>query len=84
MNDEIRLGLQRLARKPRHKKSHRLTPEERAAFAHEVVPLYTAGASIRDLSEATDRSYGFVHRLLSTTEGVVLRGRGGGVRRNRQ
>ncbi|MGY1434590.1 helix-turn-helix domain-containing protein [Streptomyces reniochalinae] len=83
-HDEVRLGLKRLAQEFRHKKHHRMSPKERAVLAGEVAPLYTAGATIRELSSATACSFGSIHRLLSTTEGVMMRGRGGTRRRDRR
>jgi len=77
VTDEVRLGLATLARKHRYTKGHPLTKQQQAALTRDVVPLYTAGASIRELADATGRSYGAIHRLLATTEGVVMRGRGG-------
>ena|SRR5215475_7562210 len=50
------------------------TPQDRLAL--ELKRKYEKGASIRALAEATGRSYGFVHRVLSES-GVTLRGRGG-------
>ena len=38
-----------------------------------------AGESIRELAASTERSYGFVHRIL-VEAGVTLRGRGGATR----
>jgi hypothetical protein len=62
---------------PAHK---RLAGRERTALAREVAKRYRKGASIRELSTATGRSFGFVHRLLGEA-GVTLRGRGGPVRK---
>ncbi|WP_435611064.1 helix-turn-helix domain-containing protein [Streptomyces sp. C10-9-1] len=42
----------------------------------ELLGLYEAGASIRELYRATGRSYGFVHQLLLES-GAVLRSRSG-------
>lgn len=57
-------------------KSKRITGSTRDKLAANMKNLYEKGASIRQLAEATGRSYGFMHRLLSDT-GVTLRGRGG-------
>ncbi|WP_433385096.1 helix-turn-helix domain-containing protein [Actinoplanes sp. CA-142083] len=55
---------------------------ERQALARDVVSRYTAGESIRALAEATGRSYGYIHRIL-TESGVQLRQRGGARRRKK-
>ncbi|MFS8104057.1 transcriptional regulator [Lentzea alba] len=60
-------------------KGTRITGEARVKMAADLRKKYEMGASIRALAEATDRSYGFVHRIL-TESGVVLRGRGGATR----
>ena len=57
----------------------RVTGEERAELSRSLEKQYRAGASIRELSASTRRSYGFVHRML-TDAGVPLRGRGGATR----
>jgi predicted transcriptional regulator len=57
----------------------RVTGQERADLARSLEAQYRAGASIRELSESTGRSYGFIHRML-TDAGVPLRGRGGATR----
>jgi hypothetical protein len=57
----------------------RVTGEERAELARFLETQYRAGASIRELSASTGRSYGFIHRML-TDAGVALRGRGGATR----
>jgi predicted transcriptional regulator len=57
----------------------RVTGQERADLARSLEAQYRAGASIRELSESTGRSYGFIHRML-TDSGVPLRGRGGATR----
>ncbi|MGI8307033.1 helix-turn-helix domain-containing protein [Saccharopolyspora hattusasensis] len=61
------------------KKNTRITGEERERVGAHLQRKYEKGASIRALAEATGRSYGFVHRLLSQ-RGVQLRGRGGSTR----
>lgn len=60
-------------------KGKRITGEARVKMAADLKKKYEKGTSIRALAEATDRSYGFVHRILSES-GVVLRGRGGATR----
>ncbi len=57
----------------------RVTGEARIALTNDLVERYRAGASIRELSAQTGRSYGFVHRIL-TDSGIALRGRGGATR----
>jgi hypothetical protein len=57
----------------------RVTGQERADLARSLERQYRAGASIRELSASTGRSYGFIHRML-TDAGVPLRGRGGATR----
>lgn len=57
-------------------KGQRVTGGEREALADKLRDQYLAGASIRELSAQTGRSYGFVHRLL-VDSGVKLRSRGG-------
>ncbi len=57
----------------------RVTGEQRAELARSLETKYRAGASIRELSAMTGRSYGFIHRML-TDSGVPLRGRGGATR----
>jgi transposase len=58
----------------------RVTGEARADLTKDVVARYQAGESIRELAASLDRSYGFVHRLL-TEAGIELRGRGGATRK---
>ncbi|ANZ36028.1 transcriptional regulator [Lentzea guizhouensis] len=60
-------------------KGKRITGEARVKMAADLKKKYEKGASIRALAEDTNRSYGFVHRVLSES-GVVLRGRGGATR----
>ena len=57
----------------------RVTGQEREQLARSLEGQYLAGASIRELSASTGRSYGFIHRMLSEA-GVPLRGRGGATR----
>jgi predicted transcriptional regulator len=54
----------------------RLTGPDRVTFARAAAARYRGGASIRQLAEESGRSYGAVHRLLSTS-GVKFRRRGG-------
>ncbi|WP_028649377.1 helix-turn-helix domain-containing protein [Nocardiopsis sp. CNT312] len=58
-------------------KRPRVSGEERTALGAELRRRYEAGESIRMLSAATGRSYGFVRTVLEEA-GVELRGRGGG------
>ncbi|KOV84664.1 helix-turn-helix domain-containing protein [Nocardia sp. NRRL S-836] len=58
------------------KKGARITGATRDKIAADLKKKYEKGASIRGLAESTDRSYGFVHRIL-TESGVRLRARGG-------
>ena len=60
-------------------KGKRITGTERESLAKDLKKRYSAGASIRELAAETNRSYGFIHRLLSDS-GVKLRGRGGATR----
>lgn len=64
---------------PTTAKGQRITGDARVKMAADLKKKYEKGASIRALAEVTDRSYGFVHRILSES-GVVLRGRGGATR----
>ena len=57
----------------------RVTGEARAELSRSLEMQYRAGASIRELAASTQRSYGFIHRMLSDS-GVPLRGRGGATR----
>ena len=58
------------------KKGTRVTGAEREKLASELKTRYESGDSIRALAAATERSYGFIHRILSES-GASLRGRGG-------
>jgi Helix-turn-helix domain len=58
------------------KKGTRVTGAEREKLASELKTRYESGDSIRALAASTERSYGFVHRIL-TESGASLRGRGG-------
>ncbi len=60
-------------------KGRRVTGSERDKLAIDLKKKYSGGASIRQLAEATGRSYGFIHRVLSES-GASLRGRGGATR----
>jgi hypothetical protein len=57
-------------------KGKRITGDDRTSLADELRERYAEGESIRSLATSTNRSYGFVHRLLSES-GTSLRGRGG-------
>ncbi len=61
------------------KKGSRVTGAEREKLATELRRKYDGGQSIRRIAEASGRSYGFVHRILSES-GTTLRGRGGATR----
>lgn len=62
------------------KKGSRVTGDDRSSLAENLKAKYESGHSIRVLAEASGRSYGFVHRILSES-GTTLRGRGGATRR---
>ena len=61
------------------KKGARVTGGDRQKLAGDLKKKYASGASIRALAAETNRSYGFVHRML-TESGAQLRGRGGATR----
>ncbi|MEQ4717888.1 helix-turn-helix domain-containing protein [Nonomuraea sp. B19D2] len=61
-------------------KNKRIVGAERQALAAAVAKRYAGGGSVREIAEAINRSYGFVHRLLEE-EGVTLRPRGGNRRK---
>ena len=61
-------------------KGQRITGGDRDKLAKDLKKKYESGRSIRELAAETNRSYGFVHRILSDA-GVRLRGRGGATRR---
>lgn len=61
------------------KKGSRITGDDRSRLASDLRRRYDQGASIRELANDTNRSYGFVHRILSES-GATLRGRGGATR----
>lgn len=62
------------------KKGSRVTGGDRERLAADLKRKYESGQSIRLLAEASGRSYGFVHRILSES-GASLRGRGGATRK---
>jgi hypothetical protein len=62
------------------RKGTRVTGPDRSKLATDLKKRYDAGESIRSLANATGRSYGFIHRILTET-GVALRGRGGAARK---
>ena len=62
------------------RKGTRVTGADRSKLATDLKKRYDGGESIRALANATGRSYGFIHRILTET-GVTLRGRGGAARR---
>jgi predicted transcriptional regulator len=61
------------------KKGARITGPDRTKLAADVRKQYEKGKSIRELADKHQRSYGFIHRLLSEND-VALRGRGGATR----
>jgi len=61
------------------RKGTRVTGADRSKLATDLKKRYDGGESIRALANATGRSYGFIHRILTET-GVTLRGRGGATR----
>ncbi len=62
------------------RKGTRVTGTDRSKLATDLKKRYDAGESIRSLANATGRSYGFIHRILTET-GVTLRGRGGAAKK---
>lgn len=62
------------------KKGSRIVGAERDKLAGDLRKKYEGGASIRALAASTNRSYGFVHRVISDS-GATMRGRGGATRR---
>ena len=62
------------------RKGTRVTGSDRSKLATDLKKRYDDGESIRSLANATGRSYGFIHRILTET-GVTLRGRGGAARK---
>ena len=66
---------QRRAHDHHVKKGARLTGDDRTRMTKTVTSLYREGKSIRDISAATGRSYGFVHRVLSRERSRAARTR---------
>src|SRR3712207_7713523 len=64
-------------------KGKRITGGDRTSLADELRKRYDGGESIRSLASSTNRSYGFVHRLLSES-GATLRSRGGANRNSKK
>ena len=64
-------------------KGKRITGGDRSSLADELRKRYDGGESIRSLATSTNRSYGFVHRLLSES-GATLRSRGGANRNSKK
>jgi hypothetical protein len=62
------------------RKVTRVTGAARDTLAGDFKRRYELGASIRDLSDESGKSYGFVHRLLGEA-GAQFRGRGGATRK---
>ena len=62
------------------KKGARITGADRNKLASDLRKQYDKGKSIRELADSHNRSYGFVHRVLSES-GATLRGRGGATRK---
>lgn len=62
------------------KKGTRVTGDDRTSLSADLKKRYEGGESIRALAQLQNRSYGFVHRILSEA-GVQLRGRGGATRK---
>lgn len=70
-----------LASLPVIPKGLKLEGAKRAKFLQQILPVYNGGASIRAISEQTQRSYGSIQSLLRGAG--VLRGRGGGPHQRR-
>ena len=64
-------------------KGKRITGGDRSTLADDLRKRYDGGESIRSLAASTNRSYGFVHRLLSES-GASLRSRGGANRNSKK
>ena len=64
-------------------KGKRITGGDRSTLADDLRKRYDGGESIRSLATSTNRSYGFVHRLLSES-GATLRSRGGANRNSKK
>ena len=58
-------------------KGKRITGGDRSSLADELRKRYDGGESIRSLATSTNRSYGFVHRLLSESGAVTAQPRWG-------
>ncbi|WP_424893326.1 helix-turn-helix domain-containing protein [Streptomyces sp. XH2] len=71
-----------LAGMPLERGKH-LDVETRRQVGARLRKLYEEGASVRELADATDRSYGSIHRLLLEA-GTTLRERGGASHRHRR
>ncbi len=56
-------------------KSVRIAGQSRTQLAADLKTQYEQGASIRELTRATGRSYGFIHAVLTEAQ-APLRGRG--------
>jgi hypothetical protein len=56
-------------------KSVRIVGQSRTHLGADLKTQYEQGASIRELTRATGRSYGFIHAVLTEAQ-VPLRGRG--------
>ncbi len=56
-------------------KSVRIAGQSRTQLAADLKTQYEQGASIRELTRATGRSYGFIHGVLTEAQ-EPLRGRG--------
>jgi predicted transcriptional regulator len=63
-------------------KHTRITAQARAKLRADLKKRYERGASVRELADATGRSYGFIHRILDES-GVTMRRRGGNTRQPR-
>lgn len=63
-------------------KGTKLEGAKRAKFLQQILPVYNSGASIRAISDKTQRSYGSIQSLLGGAG--VLRGRGGGPHQQRR
>src|SRR3712207_7789570 len=56
-------------------KGKRITGGDRSSMADDLRKRYDGGESIRSLATSTNRSYGFVHRLLSESGATLRRDR---------
>lgn len=54
----------------------RLTPEQRSSLGLELKAKYESGATLRELSEQSGRSFGWIHKVLEEN-GTQMRPRGG-------